>query len=65
RVDSIIKSALDWDVNCGIGRRAWARNPNAIETAETWNKNHNGHITIPFIPKENFVEELVHKKLQE
>jgi urocanate hydratase len=59
RVDSIIKSALDWDVYCGVGRRAWARNPHAIETAKHWNARGTGHISLPFIPKENYIENLV------
>lgn len=66
RVDTIIKSALDWDVYCGIARRAWARNPHAIETANIWirNKNGNGYITIPEIPDEGFVENLVKNSLE-
>lgn len=47
RVDAIIKSALDWDVAVGIGRRSWARNPHAIETAKEWNASGNGHILMP------------------
>jgi len=67
RVDAIIKSALDWDVYCGIARRAWARNPHAIETAKTWikNKDGDGFITIPEIPDEGFVENLVKNSLKE
>ncbi|MCK5065298.1 MAG: hypothetical protein KAQ97_08445, partial [Candidatus Fermentibacteraceae bacterium] len=66
RVDAIIKSALDWDVYCGIARRAWARNPHAIETAKTWikNKDGDGFITIPEIPEEGFVENLVKNLLK-
>ncbi len=65
RVDSIIKSALDWDVNCGVARRAWARNDHALETAIRWNKNlkGRGQITVPFIPEEGLLEELVDKRL--
>ncbi|TFG09296.1 urocanate hydratase, partial [Candidatus Thorarchaeota archaeon] len=65
RVDSIIKSALDWDVNCGIARRAWARNDHAVETAIRWNKNleGRGQITVPFIPEDDLVEELVDSRL--
>jgi urocanate hydratase len=58
--DEIIKLAVDWDVNGGIARRAWARNENAVQTASEWNKvmaetsadgsiqNIKGHITIPY-----------------
>ncbi|UCH04899.1 MAG: urocanate hydratase [Candidatus Thorarchaeota archaeon] len=65
RVDGIIRSALDWDVMGGVARRAWARNENAVETAIQWNEmmNGRGHITLPYIPKEELVEELVKKKL--
>jgi urocanate hydratase len=63
RVDSIIKSALDWDVIVGVSRRAWSRNPNAIKTAEDWNEKmeNKGYITLPSITKGNFVESLVKK----
>ena len=64
RVDEIIKSAIDWDVNCGIARRAWARNPHAIETAQEWNNTQNGHITLPSIPEEGFIEKLVEKEFR-
>ncbi|QEE14199.1 urocanate hydratase [Promethearchaeum syntrophicum] len=66
RVDNIIKLALDWDVYCGIARRAWARNPHAIETAKTWikKKEGDGFITIPEIPDEDFVENLVRNSLK-
>ena len=50
RVDEIIKVALDWDVMVGVGRRSWARNKSAIETAKEWNDAHsNGHVTIPHL----------------
>jgi urocanate hydratase len=32
RVNKVIPDALDWDVACGIARRAWAGNQAAIET---------------------------------
>lgn len=59
RIDKIIKSALDWDVYCGIGRRAWARNPNALSTAKEWNNTHTGHITIPNLADEELIDKLV------
>jgi urocanate hydratase len=66
RVDSIIRSALDWDVMGGVARRSWARNEHAVETAIQWNETMDGrgHITLPYIPEERLVEELVKKKLQ-
>ena len=67
RVDSIIKSALDWDVMGGVARRAWARNPPAMETVIEWNKTNQGagQITLPHIPSEGLVEELVKKRFEE
>ncbi|MBD3157645.1 MAG: urocanate hydratase [Candidatus Lokiarchaeota archaeon] len=67
RVDKIIQSAIDWDVTGGIARRAWARNPHAIETAIDWNKSSAGagQITIPYVPEEGLVEKLVQKELNE
>lgn len=63
RVDKIIKSAMMWDVMGGVARRSWARNKNSIETCVEYNKNYagEGHITIPFIPKEDLVKNLVAK----
>jgi urocanate hydratase len=45
----------------GVARRAWARNENSIETAITFNKTRKGtdHITLPFIPDENLIKDLV------
>ncbi|MDR1472637.1 MAG: urocanate hydratase [Synergistaceae bacterium] len=60
RVDSIIRSSMSWDVISGVARRAWARNEHAIETAEEFNrKREDGHITLPFIADEGYLEELV------
>ncbi len=67
RVDNIIKSALNWDVMVGVSRRAWARNDHAIETAIEWNREigNNGQITVPYLPKEGLVEDLVEEKFKE
>ncbi|MHA1775808.1 MAG: urocanate hydratase [Promethearchaeia archaeon] len=61
RVDMIIDLALDWDVHCGIARRAWARNPHAIETASEWNKRNQGkgYITMPFLADDSLIDKLV------
>lgn len=63
RVDNIIRSAMLWDVMGGIARRSWARNQHSIEVAVEFNKKHqgNGHITIPYIPNEELVDDLVEK----
>jgi urocanate hydratase len=65
RVDAIIRSALEWDVMGGVARRAWATNAPAIETVAEWNKSSkgSGHITLPFIPKKDLVEDVVRKRL--
>jgi len=61
RIDEVVKSALSWDVMGGVARRSWARNENAMKTSATWNTKHNkeGQITLPFIPKEGLVRDLV------
>ena len=60
RVDEIIKSALDWDVMIGVGRRSWARNEHAIETAKEWNRlmNGKGYITLPHKVKDDVIDYL-------
>lgn len=65
RIDRIIKLSLDWDVNCGVARRAWARNEHAVQTAVEWNNkmNDKGHITIPEIVKKDYIENLVKETL--
>lgn len=67
RVDEVIKSAMAWDVMGGVARRAWARNDNSITTSIQYNEENKGtdHITLPFIAKDGFVEELVDKKLKQ
>lgn len=49
RVDSIIRMAMPWDVMGGVARRAWARNPHAIEVCNEYNEHYAelGNITIP------------------
>jgi len=61
RVDRIIDSAMTWDVMGGVARRNWARNPNAMEVAMTYNQeNPNGdQITIPFMADEDQIDTAV------
>ncbi len=49
-VDETIKSALLWDVTCGVARRAWARNENSLSTGAEFNRDYEGkgHITLPY-----------------
>jgi len=64
RLNKVISNALDWDVACGIARRAWAGNPSAIETAKAWNESHLGHMTMPNHPVEGMVEKVVSKRMK-
>ncbi|MDW7650070.1 MAG: urocanate hydratase [Bacillota bacterium] len=61
RVDTILNSAMPWDVMGGVARRAWARNENSITTSMEYNQENKGtdHITLPFIPDEKRIKELV------
>ncbi|MCP5455040.1 MAG: urocanate hydratase [Thermotogae bacterium] len=64
RVDNIIKTAIPWDVMGGVARRSWARNENSIETVSEYNKTYKeNHITIPYIPDEKLIDNLVNKIL--
>ena len=49
RVDTIIRSAMLWDVMGGVARRGWARNPHAMEVAAAFNaqQDASAHITTP------------------
>lgn len=65
RVDGIIRSAMMWDVMGGVARRSWARNGNSMETCIEYNKNYaGGHITIPYIPREDLIKDLVAKAFE-
>jgi urocanate hydratase len=65
RVDEIIKSAMLWDVMGGVARRSWARNPNSIAVSMEFNRNYAGagHITMPFIPEEDLIQETISRAL--
>ncbi len=58
RVDSIIESAMMWDVMGGVARRAWARNPHSIATSMDYNREYCGRaqITLPYIPSEDLIK---------
>jgi len=61
-VNEIIKSSISWDVMGGIARRAWARNPAALQVSEQYNNSReNLHITIPQIPEQKLIDNLVEK----
>ncbi|MCJ7756199.1 MAG: urocanate hydratase [Thermoanaerobaculales bacterium] len=61
RVDRILDTALEWDAMGGVARRAWARNNNAIETVNTWNRTNaaRGHVTVPRVADDRLLEGMV------
>jgi urocanate hydratase len=61
RVDTILRSAMTWDVMSGVARRSWARNEHAIETSEAFNESHEDyyHITMPFIADDDMINRLL------
>ncbi len=61
RVDEIVKSALDWDVIVGVGRRSWATNPHAIDTVKEWNETNEGkgHVLIPELSDDELLDKLL------
>ena len=61
RVDDIIRQAMPWDVLGGVARRAWARNPNAMATIVTRNREPGArdHVTLPYLADEALIRELV------
>jgi urocanate hydratase len=55
-----LKSMLFWDVNNGISRRAWARNPHAISTLErTMEAYPDLRVTVPYLAEEALVRAAV------
>jgi urocanate hydratase len=55
--DTALKSMLHWDVNNGIARRAWARNPHAIATAhEAMQKESLLQITMPNVVEDSILD---------
>ena len=66
RVDEILRSAMLWDVMGGVARRSWARNPNAMSTCTAFNDSYGDryHITLPFIPKEDLIQNIIRTSLK-
>ncbi|MEG0963446.1 MAG: urocanate hydratase [Lachnospiraceae bacterium] len=58
RVDQIIEHALNYDVMCGVARRAWSGNKNSMETVME-HKMEKEIITLPYICDENLLEQIV------
>lgn len=61
KADRILKSAMLWDVMGGVARRSWARNSNALDTANAFNESHSEgyHITIPYLVDDDLIDGLV------
>jgi len=54
-----LKSMLFWDVNNGISRRAWARNPEAIFTIKrAMKENPNLKVTLPHLADTKLIDEI-------
>jgi len=62
RVDSIIRSAILWDVMGGVARRSWARNPHSIETVREFNREQEGqaYVTVPHLATDVLIDSLIH-----
>jgi len=63
RVDSILRSAMIWDVMSGVARRSWARNEHAMQTSESFNEDHSDlyHITMPNLVDDELINQLIEK----
>ena len=58
-----LRSMLFWDVNNGISRRAWARNPHAISTLQrTMQQYPDLQVTVPYLADEELVKAAVSAK---
>ncbi len=54
-----LKSMLHWDVNNGIARRNWARNPHAISTIQrAMDSEPNLKVTLPHLVEDNIINDL-------
>ncbi|MCB0767444.1 MAG: urocanate hydratase, partial [Flavobacteriales bacterium] len=60
--DRRLKSMLLWDVNNGIARRAWARNPNAVWSIEQEMKRTPGlKVTLPNEAEDELIDQMIRK----
>ncbi len=62
RVDRILARAMPWDVMGGVARRAWARNPHAIEVVRQYNSEMGGLITLPELASDELLDELFERQ---
>ncbi|WP_125144365.1 urocanate hydratase [Clostridium transplantifaecale] len=56
--DKIIREAVNYDVMCGVARRAWARNKNSMETVRIHSREKE-IITLPYLCDENLIDRIV------
>lgn len=60
RVDTILKSSMQWDVMAGVARRSWARNENAVNVCMDFNMQSNdNHVTLPYLAAEEKIKNAV------
>jgi urocanate hydratase len=60
--DRRLKSMLHWDVNNGIARRAWARNPNAVWSIEQEMKREPLlKVTLPNEAEDGLIDQMIRK----
>ncbi len=65
RVDEILKSAMLYDVMAGVSRRAWATNPNALETIMEYNElDNNSHVTSPYLSNKEQIQKSIENYLK-
>ena len=58
RAGETVKSALLWDVTCGVARRAWARNENSLSSGVEFNREYAGagQITLPYLVDDELID---------
>jgi urocanate hydratase len=61
KVDKVIRIALPWDAMGGVARRAWARNPHAMDVCAEYNAEHMdlGVVTLPYKVDSDLLEKTV------
>ena len=58
KTDRIIKRAINFDVMCGVARRAWARNENSIKTV-LLHDDPRDSITLPYLCDDGVIDRIV------
>jgi urocanate hydratase len=58
--DRRLKMMLHWDVNNGIARRSWARNPGAMEAIQReMDRTPLLKVTLPFLADDDLIESVL------